>query len=425
MKKILVFIFAFFLCINPVVSVYALTQNNTASGDGFVTIVFGESHNAAITQNRELYMWGNNNFGQLGLGHNNRVNEPEKVTVLSNVVAVSLGVSHSAAITANGDLYTWGHDGSGKLGLGIINLATPFVNIPTKVTALSNVVAVSLGDSHSAAITANGDLYTWGANGSGQLGLGDIFWDSNRAVPNKVTALSNVKTVCLGERYSAAVTANGNLYEWGQIEGHTVTRPQFVRSGVIIDDKQPTDPTYTIASWALFEVNAALIAGLVPDSVANAGWGNATTRLIAADAIVQLIEKAYGKNMSQIAAERGWDLNVNQFADTDSKAVTFLRYAQITNGKDAANNLYAPNDAYTRAEFVTMMGRAAVNIFGLTVQGTHTFTDFIPNWATSYVGYAVENGITQGIGGGHFGSDRILQNQEMVMFCYRAFHVWK
>jgi hypothetical protein len=361
---------AFLLCISPAASVYALTYAPDAPGDGFVTVIFGETHNTAITQNRDLYMWGDNNFGQLGLGHNNRVSEPEKVTALSDVVAVSLGTSHSAAITADGD------------------------------------------------------LYTWGANGSGQLGLGDNFWDSKRAVPNKIT-LSNVAAVRLGERSSAAITINGDLYEWGQIGEHAVTSPQFVRSGVTFDDGRPTDPAYTLASWALFEVNAALITGLVPDSVANAGWSNATTRLAAADAIVRLIENAYGKNMTQIAAERGWDLGVNQFADTDSKAVTFLRYAQITNGKDAANNLYAPDDAYTRAEFVTMIGRAAVNIFGLTVQGTHTFTDSIPDWAASYVGYAVENGITHGIGSGQFGSNRALQNQEMVMFCYRAFNVWK
>ena len=88
---------------------------------------------------------------------------------MSNVASVSLGsFGHSAAITTDGDLYTWGYNSFGELGDG----TTEGKSTPIKI--MSDVASVSLGDHHSAAITTDGDLYTWGYNYYGQLGDGTI-----------------------------------------------------------------------------------------------------------------------------------------------------------------------------------------------------------------------------------------------------------
>ena len=71
-----------------------------------------------------------------------------------------------------------------------------------------------------------------------------------------------------------------------------------------------------------------------------------------------------------------------------------------------------------------MIGRAAEEFFGKTAQGSNPFTD-VPDWAAPYVGYAADNGITQGVGGGLFDPDSNLQNQHTAMFSYRAFNIWK
>ncbi len=117
---------------------------------------------------------------------------------------VSLGYYHSAAITENGDLYTWGRNYAGQLGNGTKDNS----DIPVKI--MSNIKAVSLGSGHSAAITENGDLYTWGENYYGQLGSGNT---ANSATPKYI--MSNVKAVSLGVSHSAAITENGDLYTWG------------------------------------------------------------------------------------------------------------------------------------------------------------------------------------------------------------------
>ena len=98
---------------------------------------------------------------------------------------VSMVLGNSAAITTDGDLYVWGWNDSGQLGLG------DFTNrqTPTVVDGISGVASVCLGFAHSAAITADGDLYTWGDNNVGQLGHGDTV---ERLTPEKVSGISNV-----------------------------------------------------------------------------------------------------------------------------------------------------------------------------------------------------------------------------------------
>ena len=117
---------------------------------------------------------------------------------------VSLGHEHSAAITTDGDLYTWGWNVYGQLGDGTTD------NKHTPVKIMSDVASVSLGKFHSAAITTDGDLYTWGNNGEGQLGDGTT---DKKYTPVKI--MSDVASVSLGDYHSAAITTDGDLYTWG------------------------------------------------------------------------------------------------------------------------------------------------------------------------------------------------------------------
>ncbi len=173
-------------------------------------VSLGETHSAAITENGDLYTWGRNDYGQLGNGTTTAQSEanPIPIKIMSNVKSVSLGSWHGAAITENGDLYTWGYNSYGQLGNG----TTESSSTPIKI--MSNVKSVSLGSVHSAAITENGDLYTWGSNWDGELGNGTTEYICS--IPTKI--MSNVKSVSLGEDHSAAITKNGDLYTWGDNE---------------------------------------------------------------------------------------------------------------------------------------------------------------------------------------------------------------
>jgi alpha-tubulin suppressor-like RCC1 family protein len=211
------------------------SANGGSSKPGVLpTDALGGSHSAAILANGDLYVWGANADGQLGLGDSTPRDTPTKVPGLSNVKAVSLGYEFSAALTANGDLYTWGLNDEGQLGLGDLTKR----NTPTKVTSLSNVIAISMGEKYGSAITANGDLYTWGLGNTNQTGYGEYV--PHQAVPRKVAGLSNVSAVCLNYEHSAAITANGDLYTWGLIGDGQLGDGNFGQFGSETSRNKPT-----------------------------------------------------------------------------------------------------------------------------------------------------------------------------------------
>ena len=190
-------------------------------------IALGYYHSVAITKDGSLYMWGYNRSGQLGDGTTTDRYTPIKI--MDNVASVSLGGSHSAAVTKDGSLYMWGDNGNGRLGDGTTT------NRYTPVKIMDNVASVSLGSSHSAAITKDGSLYMWGFNYYGQLGDGTT---TDRYTPVKI--MDNVASVSLGGNHSAAITKDSNLYMWGgngsgQLGDGTTdnkTRPHRVASNV-------------------------------------------------------------------------------------------------------------------------------------------------------------------------------------------------
>ena len=170
--------------------------------DHVVSVSLGDYYSGAITQDGSLYMWGSNVYGQIGDGTTEDRYKPTKI--LDHVIAVSLGVTHSGAITQDGSLYMWGSNVYGEIGDGTEEDRYK----PTKI--LDHVIAVSLGDDHSGAITQDGSLYMWGRNYYGEIGDGT---EEDRYKPTKI--LDHVIAVSLGVGHSGAITQDGSLYMWG------------------------------------------------------------------------------------------------------------------------------------------------------------------------------------------------------------------
>ena len=170
--------------------------------DHVVSVSLGDYYSGAITQDGSLYMWGSNVYGQIGDGTTEDRYKPTKI--LDHVIAVSLGYCHSGAITQDGSLYMWGSNDSGQIGDG----TTEDRYKPTKI--LDHVIAVSLQTGNSGAITQDGSLYMWGSNVYGEIGDGT---EEDRYKPTNI--LYHVIAVSLGVGHSGAITQDGSLYMWG------------------------------------------------------------------------------------------------------------------------------------------------------------------------------------------------------------------
>jgi len=184
--------------------------------------------------------------------------------------------------------------------------------------------------------------------------------------------------------------------------------------------RTPEYNTDGAAGWAVPELEKALGENLVLVDMAGA-WTAPTNRLAAAEAIVRLIEQIMRTDYFYIAELKGYDV-ADRFTDTDSVYASFLKQSGISDGVDG--NRYDPDGTFTRAQMVAMLGRMAKNLFGVDTEsfpkGSATFSD-VPDWADEYIGWAVSAGVTDGVGGGRFGSNGTLQNQHTGVFSYRAF----
>ncbi len=134
------------------------------------SVATGAAHACALGRGR-VFCWGQNEHGQLGTGRKAKESFPARVVLPPDVyaVAVAAGGNSTCIIAANGDVYCWGANGSGQLGASVgVDLATP-----TRIGALSEqAVAVAIMDDSICALLRGGSVACWGDNVVGQLGRG-------------------------------------------------------------------------------------------------------------------------------------------------------------------------------------------------------------------------------------------------------------
>lgn len=186
------------------------------------SVAFGGLHSAATTEDGALYTWGFGAFGALGHGRYKAELLPRRLVLNKdendNVAYVSAGGAHSAAITSSGDLYTWGRDeGDGRLGQGD-DLVTDegAINVPLHVYLMPEpVAAVSCGGFFTMALTLKGKVWSWGANANYELGRGD---NHSRCKPSPIPEIESMRVVqvACGGYHSAVLTDDGRVLTWGR-----------------------------------------------------------------------------------------------------------------------------------------------------------------------------------------------------------------
>eukprot|EP01129_Flabellula_baltica_P017582 TRINITY_DN9786_c0_g1_i2.p1 TRINITY_DN9786_c0_g1~~TRINITY_DN9786_c0_g1_i2.p1 ORF type:complete len:773 (+),score=119.04 TRINITY_DN9786_c0_g1_i2:17-2335(+) len=172
----------------------------------------GEFFTVVLDEDKKLYSWGRNRYGQLGIGSNIDQNRPTLIDLDVDVVSFSCGLSHVLLLTAEGEVYCWGRNTFGRLG--VPGLEEDCVTSPVKIPFLSGIVSVCCGGFHSIALDKNGRVYVWGKNDYGQTGLG--MGEEIITVPTIIPTLENVKTIVSGQNYSMTISHSGEVFVWGR-----------------------------------------------------------------------------------------------------------------------------------------------------------------------------------------------------------------
>jgi RCC1 and BTB domain-containing protein len=178
--------------------------------------VFSKEGNNVIivTKNDKVFTFGSNEYGVLGLGHNNAVKEPQIVNQLCDqrIIDISYGYYHVLALTISGKCFSWGRNDWGQLGNG----TQIDENKPKLINTLLNemVVQIACGYYQSFVLTKSGDLYGFGNNSEGRIGCGN---NTNQLKPIKIYGFNNEKIVSItcGAGHSLVLTDVGHVYSWG------------------------------------------------------------------------------------------------------------------------------------------------------------------------------------------------------------------
>ncbi|HLM00219.1 MAG TPA: hypothetical protein VK400_04125, partial [Pyrinomonadaceae bacterium] len=146
------------------------SASNPAVAAAF-TVVFLIAGLFSIEVSAQTRAWGENGYGQLGIG--NTINQPlpQTVTAMPDATGISSGLYHTLFLKSDGTVAAAGYNGHGQLGTGVggANQSTP-VPVPN----LTTVVQVTAGIFHSAALLSDGTVRSWGSNLEGQIGNGKI-----------------------------------------------------------------------------------------------------------------------------------------------------------------------------------------------------------------------------------------------------------
>ncbi|XP_047157011.1 ultraviolet-B receptor UVR8-like isoform X1 [Vigna umbellata] len=161
-------------------------QGSNILGSFVMEIACGGRHSVVITNTGALLTFGWGLYGQCGQGNNADQLRPTLVPSFlgTRVKIIAAGLWHTLCVTINGQLYAFGGNQFGQLGTGSDQPETSPRLLDASRFENRNSSIVSCGARHSAVLTADGHLFTWGWNKYGQLGLGD---SADRNIPGQVS----------------------------------------------------------------------------------------------------------------------------------------------------------------------------------------------------------------------------------------------
>jgi alpha-tubulin suppressor-like RCC1 family protein len=165
----------------------------------------GIQHTIALRSDGTVWSWGDNGYGQLGIGQGPDSPTPVQVTSLSNVVAVAAGSRCSYAVKSDGTVWGWG-----RPWCQIGNTNGGYT--PAQVAGVSNITAVAAGLDFALARKADGTLWAWGFNDHGQLGDNTT---TDRVSAPVQTLITGVASIAAGEAHSVVVKNDGTVWSWG------------------------------------------------------------------------------------------------------------------------------------------------------------------------------------------------------------------
>ncbi|HUK57575.1 MAG TPA: hypothetical protein VLY20_13065 [Nitrospiria bacterium] len=189
-----------------------------------VSTAAGAEHSCAVQEDGRLLCWGDNHYGQLGLGSQEQQSFPPRpVPISGKARAVAAGRRHTCALLRDGTVECWGKGFEGQLGdgRGKDSLTPVRVVVPAPgggTVPLGKATGITAGSRHTCALLESREVFCWGSNSLGQLGA---VKDKTAAYP-VFSGLTGVVALSAGGRHTCAVLSSGETKCLGPIQAPQV-----------------------------------------------------------------------------------------------------------------------------------------------------------------------------------------------------------
>ncbi len=174
---------------------------------GAVDLDLGSHHTCVVAGG--LRCFGRNGNDQLGNEAAPTGPDPVEVPLVADTSQVSASGNHTCVVDVDGNVWCWGRDDFGQTGDGAPGGSH---GSPTAVVGMPDAIDVAAGSDHTCGLSAEGEVYCWGRNGDGQLGI-DVGMAAQATDPVELT---DVVDIAAGNDHTCAATASGDVYCWGR-----------------------------------------------------------------------------------------------------------------------------------------------------------------------------------------------------------------
>ena len=189
------------------------TPHPVAGGiNDFIKLASAYKTYCGLRQNGEIWCWGDNYQGELGIGSHTDACEPTKISSPYNDwVDIGAGIHSACGLRANGDIYCWGRGVGGRLGNGALTEQTS----PVKVLGGHNFDHLAVGYDTACGITTSGQAHCWGMEWHGRLGNGVHAWNPQSTPVAVAGGISDFTDIALGSETGCAKRSNDCIFCWG------------------------------------------------------------------------------------------------------------------------------------------------------------------------------------------------------------------
>jgi bacillolysin len=199
-----------------------LKTNSGATMNGIAQVAVGASHSCALTSATGVVCWGSNTFGQLGDGTTTArlgsvVTTKADGTPFSGQTAVTVGATHTCALSSADTVSCWGQNAAGQLGDGTTTRSRYPVTVRTSAGApLNTVKSISAGSDHTCAILTNGTVWCWGNQAFGATGSAVAAHRGAVQVRTATAFLTGISRISSGKQYTCALAGTAASWCWGR-----------------------------------------------------------------------------------------------------------------------------------------------------------------------------------------------------------------